>query len=160
MKTFHRETLLASLIVLSFVHQSFGVVGQAIEVQGTNLVLSWPSLGNESYLIQYRPTLDPSTPWQQLTNVYPANSTNRTTFVIPCCVLADLASGSGMMSYSGGTSGGAALMMDSIGQFQPAGPKLWAVPADGSGAAVPLALYSQLQLIKSGAVKFRGYFNI
>ena len=45
------------------------VEGQALQIQGTNLVLSWPSPGGyQQYLIQYRQTLDPSTPWTQLTN--------------------------------------------------------------------------------------------
>ena len=68
---------------------SFGIVGLGIERQCANIVLSWPSTGNEHYLIQFRPTLDPSTPWTNLTNNYPANSTNRTTYtvynVVPPC---------------------------------------------------------------------------
>ena len=141
MKTFAKRVLGALALLLASINNSFAVFDQALQVQGTNLVLSWPSTGKEIYLIQYRPTLDPGTPWQTLTNDYPANSTNRTTYVIPCCALVGLAGGSGMMSFSSNASGGSSLMMDSIGQFKAAGPKLWAMSADGTGAAVPLALY-------------------
>ncbi|MDQ6632907.1 MAG: hypothetical protein M3Y82_14320 [Verrucomicrobiota bacterium] len=74
-------------LILSFAIPSFAVVDQRLEIQGANLVLSWPSSGNEYYLIQHRTTLDTNTPWTTLTNNYPANSTNRTTFIIPCCLL-------------------------------------------------------------------------
>jgi len=136
MKTLKR-VILAALFLTSFVGQSFAVVDQAIVVQQeTNLVLSWPSLGNEYYLVQYRPTLDESTPWLNLTNAYRANSTNRTTYIIPCCALVELA-GTNLMSMMGG--GGESLMMQSA--FDPDAPSLWAMPADGSGSPVPLAIY-------------------
>jgi hypothetical protein len=42
---------------------SQAITNKMIAISGTNIVLSWPSLGYESYLIQYRTTLDDSTPW-------------------------------------------------------------------------------------------------
>ena len=47
-----------ALLLLASV-RTFGVVDQAIQVQGTNLVLSLPSTGNEYYMIQYWPNLQP-----------------------------------------------------------------------------------------------------
>ena len=138
MKILPRAIFLAALIQFFFVGHSFGVVDQSIQVQGTNLVLSWPSLGYESYLIQYRPTLDPPTPCQELTNAYPANSTNRSTFTIPCCALVALGGGSSMMSLSGGGSSRAATH---VVESKVADLRLWAAPADGSGVAIPLVLY-------------------
>ena len=105
MKTINQGIVGTFAILLASVFPSFGVVDQALEVRGTNLVLSWPSSGNEYYLIQYRPSVAPGTPWVQLTNCYHANSTNRTTFIIPCCVLNALgggSGGSGMRAASGG----------------------------------------------------------
>lgn len=61
---------------------SFGVGGLGIEVQGTNIVLSWPSKGYEIYLIQSLTNLGSGDPWSCVTNAYPANSTNRTTFTV------------------------------------------------------------------------------
>src|SRR5438309_1403722 len=73
----------AVLLFLASAVQTFAVFDQSLKVsQGTNLVLSWPSLGYEQYLIQYRPDLNDGTPWTQLTNNCPANSTNRTTYTI------------------------------------------------------------------------------
>jgi hypothetical protein len=123
-----------ALLLLS-THPALGVVDQGLEIQGTNLVLSWPSLGGyQEYMIQYRPTLDPSTPWTVLTNNYFANSTNRTT----CTLLGVVpqapseAGGGGGNSDSPRSPMGAALA-------QPTEPM--ATPANGTGSIVPLALY-------------------
>src|ERR1017187_7076066 len=73
------------LIIVAFLVSGFAshaITNTAIAVSGTNIVLSWPSYGYEIYLVQYRQTLDPSDSWSALTNAYPANSTNRTTFTI------------------------------------------------------------------------------
>lgn len=111
------------------------VVDQALQIQGTNLVLSWPSPGgSQQYLIQYRQTLDAATPWTDLTNNYPANSTNRTTYTIYGAV---------PPPPSGGGSG----LLDtnpppspmSAATLQPTEPM--AARADGTGSIVPLALY-------------------
>lgn len=52
------------------------VVGQ------TNVLLSWPSVTTETYIIQYRPSWDDTTPWTSLETVFPANQTsNRTVYV-------------------------------------------------------------------------------
>jgi hypothetical protein len=74
-------TIGASFLLASSL-QTSAIVGLGIDKDGTNIVISWPSLGYEHYLIQYRPTLDPGTPWENLNNNYPANSTNRTTFTL------------------------------------------------------------------------------
>jgi hypothetical protein len=137
MNTLKRAALFVTVAITLSAPQAFGVVDQAITIQDTNLVLSWPSLGHESYLVQYRPTLDETTPWQNLTNAFPANSTNRTTYVIPCCTLVELA-GTNLMSMM---SGGSESMMMASSFFDPDAPELWAMPADGSGSPVPLAIY-------------------
>jgi len=61
---------------------SFAITNTTVSVSGTNLVLSWPSYGYESYLIQYRQTLSPTDSWSTVTNAFPANGTNRTKFYI------------------------------------------------------------------------------
>ena len=58
---------------------SHAITNSAIAVSGTNIVLSWPFYGYESYLVQYRQTLNSTDSWSVLTNAYHANSTNRTT---------------------------------------------------------------------------------
>lgn len=110
------------------------VVDQRLELAGTNLVLSWPSTGNEQYMIEYRPVLTTNVQWLHLTNGYPANGTNRSTYTIPCCALVELA---GTNAYFASSSS------FSLASSATTSPALWAVPADGSGAAVPLAIYPQ-----------------
>jgi hypothetical protein len=60
------------------------IEGLQLSLQCSNVVLSWPSIAGQNYIIQYRPTLDPSTPWQTLTNSYPGDwTTNITVLFIP-----------------------------------------------------------------------------
>jgi hypothetical protein len=80
---------------------SYAITNTAIAASGTNVVLSWPSFGYENYLIQYRQTLSTTDSWSSVTNAYPANSTNRTTFTIA----ANMPTG----SFSGGTNGGGSI---------------------------------------------------
>ena len=136
MKTIKCVAILCLLTAASTI-KTFAVVDQTLQIQGTNLVLSWPSLGYEYYMIEYRLTLDPSTPWIQLVNNYPANSTNRTTYIIPCCTLNEL------MTNMGAFSGGGGFMATSaaVDSSDSSGTELWAYPKDGSGDPAPLALY-------------------
>ena len=115
----------AALLVLAAPFQTLGIVGLGIERQGTNIVISWPSQGHEYYLIQYRPTLDPATPWLNLTNNYPANSTNRTTFTI--------------YGVAGAPSGGTGESVVSGEKSAPALPMV--LPEDGKTQPVPLEIY-------------------
>lgn len=109
---------------------SSAITNTAIAVSGTNIILSWPSFGYESYLVQYRQTLDPSDSWSALTNAYHANSTNRTTLTLRGAVTAP------------GGGGGQFMMMSSsmnVLSLMASGPL--AIPLDGSGGGVPVAIY-------------------
>jgi hypothetical protein len=44
-------TIIGLLALFASVSQMHAVVGQFLQVQGTNLVLSWPSLGYEEYMV-------------------------------------------------------------------------------------------------------------
>jgi hypothetical protein len=61
-----------------FTLQTLAIEGLKISVQSTNAVLSWPSTNIETYIAQYRKTLDVSSSWVTLTNYFPA-ATNATT---------------------------------------------------------------------------------
>ena len=88
-------TLLASALQLRAIEQL------SIKVQGTNVVLTWPSETNEIYIIEYRPSLDPSTPWTGLESIYPAaQATNHTSYVHLNVVVIP------MQSSGGGVTGG------------------------------------------------------
>ncbi|HWD94388.1 MAG TPA: hypothetical protein VG938_18800 [Verrucomicrobiae bacterium] len=128
-----KGTVLALIISVIFAIQSLAVVDQAIEVEGTNIVLSWPSQGYEYYMIQYWPDLQ--SPPIQLTNGVPANSTNRTTFVIPCCTMAAL--GGGDSTNSGGNLFPGLPLSESMSEES--GSELWVVQSDGS--ELPFNLY-------------------
>jgi len=132
-----KTSLILSAALLASAFSAPAITNTTIAVSSTNLVLSWPSHGYESYLIQYRQTLDPTDAWSTLANAYPANSTNRTTFTIYGAVPPPNTNGG-----SGGGGGGlppAPAGMMRAGSSTTSEPM--AMPADGSGAAVPLALY-------------------
>lgn len=104
--------------------QSNAIVGIGIEKDCTNVVISWPSQGYEHYLVQHRATLAAETPWTNLTNNYPANSTNRTTFTV--FAVAAPCDGGGESLMDGGESGI---------------PFPLLVTKDGSKQAMPLGIF-------------------
>jgi hypothetical protein len=129
MKTTKKLALLAVLLVSGFT--SHAITNTAIAVSGTNIVLSWPSYGYESYLVQFRQTLDPSDSWSVLTNAYRANSTNCTTLTLPGVVPGT--SGSSAAMAAGGNACSMSLATETTGPL--------VAPTDGSSGGVPLALY-------------------
>jgi hypothetical protein len=135
MKTTKKLVLFAVLLVSGFT--SHAITNTAIAVSGTNIVLSWPSYGYEIYLVQYRQTLDLSDSWSALTNAYPANSTNRTTFTIFGVVPLQGSSGSSFSSGTGSPSGPNFSRSSTMAMTT----EPLAVPVDGSGDAVPAAIY-------------------
>ncbi|MEI7728906.1 MAG: hypothetical protein WCO56_05015 [Verrucomicrobiota bacterium] len=58
------------------------IPGLQLAVQGTNVLLAWPSVEGQTYIVQYRRTLGTNTPWQTLTNGFPAaTETNWTSWL-------------------------------------------------------------------------------
>lgn len=103
-------------------------------------MLSWPSIAGQNYIVQYRATLDPSTPWQTLTNSYPADWTTNITFFVHSNVVQYPSCGcSGSSSFAATTLSEAESDSTYLTAAEPAAPM--AMPADGSGSAVPLVLY-------------------
>ena len=127
----------AAFLTLSGATRCLAMIGNAtIAIENTNVVISWPSEGYEYYLIQSRPSLDPSTPWTTLTNLYPANGTNDTTFTIPG-VVAPPASGG-----EGGGSGDPPSPLESTGQqWELTSSIPMVMQKGGAGSPVPLNLY-------------------
>jgi hypothetical protein len=69
-------------LLLTSTVQTHAIEGLNLSLQRSNVVLSWPSQEWENYIVQYRPTLDPSTPWQTLTSSLPADLGTNLTFFI------------------------------------------------------------------------------
>lgn len=104
---------LASLLLATNV--SYAIEGLKLTIHCPDVGLSWPSVTGEMYIVQYRPTLDPITPWQTLTNSLPARTgTNTTLFVHSNRV--DCPSGQtfGMMRSANGGDSSAALAAVSL----------------------------------------------
>jgi hypothetical protein len=80
MKT--RSVLLMVMTVLATAVPGSAIENLRLSLQGSNVVLSWPSLTNQAFYIQYVPNLNPGTPWTTLAANYPAaQGTNWTSFV-------------------------------------------------------------------------------
>ena len=140
MKTTMRVILAAGIFLLASATQSHAIEGLRISVQCPDVILGWPSNPGENYIVQWRSTLDPSTPWATLTNSLPADwTTNWTIFVHSNQV--QCASG-GTNGYSGSGEGSppapgdAATATSSSLVSQPMVRR-----ADGSGSTVPLCIY-------------------
>lgn len=61
------------LFLVSLV-QTFAIEGLKLSLQCSNVVLSWPSMEGETYIVQYRPTLRANDPWRTLTSSLPAGT--------------------------------------------------------------------------------------
>ena len=118
-----------------FTFQTFAIEGLQVSVQATNVVLSWPSDPSETYIVQYRNTLNATDSWQTLADYYPAfSNTNQTTFVHSNQL-------SFSTSFNENSSESALLGSAAVMRMQSLPPVPLAMPADGSGAGVPISIY-------------------
>ena len=79
MKT--KASLLFALLTFLGWSHLLAIENLRISVVGSNVVLSWPSLTNESFIVQHRATLNTNTPWVMLATNHQAKlATNWTTF--------------------------------------------------------------------------------
>jgi hypothetical protein len=110
------------------------IEGLKISVQGSNVVLSWPSTNIETYLVRYRPDLSTNSTWTNLADFYPASSSNITFFVQSNIVQYPLV-------FGGGTNdgGGSPPSPDSDTTSGPSVPMV--MSTNGTGEAAPLAIY-------------------
>ncbi len=81
MKTITQIIIGAVVLLFASVVHSFAIEGLQVSVPSTNAVLSWPSDPSETYIVQYRNTLNATDSWTTLTDYFPASSTNITFFI-------------------------------------------------------------------------------
>jgi hypothetical protein len=135
MKTTNRILLTLAIFVSAV--QAYAIEGLKLSVQCSDVVLHWPSTEGKNYIVQYRPTLDPSTPWQTLTSALPAaTGTNVTYFVHSNIVLYPVCDGGSFSMMMSGSSGSEDTLTE-----EPSVPM--AKLADGSGSPAPVSLYPQ-----------------
>ena len=73
--------VISSIILAAFTSEfqtSFAIEGLQIQVQCPNVVLSWPSVPGEVYIVRYQPAI--GVPWTNLTTSLSAASGSTTTF--------------------------------------------------------------------------------
>lgn len=136
MKSIKHKIIGAVAVIFTSAAHTLAIEGLNLSLQCSNVVLSWPSTNDEIYIVQYRPTLDPSTPWQTLTSSLPADlGTNLTFFVHSNIVQNPNCSGS--LAGMGENAAGSALLKGGA----PRPPEPLAMRAGGSSRPVPLRLY-------------------
>ena len=104
-----RLGLFAAFVSLHLVTTTaHAIEGLKLKIVCPHVVLFWPSIEGENYIVQYRETLGTNTPWLTLTNYLPAESgTNTTTFTHSNRVDCPVGQVFGMMRMA---SGGSAMM--------------------------------------------------
>ncbi len=76
------RTRLLTLALIASTTAALAIEGLKLTIRCPDVVLSWPSTNDETYIVQYRPTLDTNSTWATLTNFFPAKvGTNITMFV-------------------------------------------------------------------------------
>ena len=129
-------------VALSFASaiHTYAIEGLKISVPSTNVVLSWPSDPSETYIIQYRNTLSATDSWTTLADYYPADSSTNITFFVDSNPVQYGSSASGGSSFAAMTTAANGMSLaTSAAETPPPAPMV--IPANGSGGAVPLALY-------------------
>jgi hypothetical protein len=122
-----RAFTFASTILLASSTHLIAIEGLKIAVRCPDVILGWPSAAGETYIVQYRPTLDDSASWLMLTNSLPAtDNTNWTVFVHSNQVQCPAFGSMSLPSISAQTS---------------LPPVPLAFPVDGSGSPAPLNIY-------------------
>ncbi|HEU5069477.1 MAG TPA: hypothetical protein VFV96_03580 [Verrucomicrobiae bacterium] len=127
----------ACLLFATAVH-TYAIEGLKLSLQCSNVVLTWPSLDGETYIVQYCPTLDTNSSWKTLTNFMPAEvGMTNTTFVHSNAVIMAVHDGGGSFAaMSSGQSSSMALAVESDTPSEP-----MAFPTNGIGSGVPLQLF-------------------
>ncbi len=88
MKTTPKAVLAALTLLLLSLQSGHAVNGVQLSIQGNDVHLQWQSQPGEVFIIGYRPTLDPGTPWTFLETAYAAGSSGtETTYVHPDVVV-------------------------------------------------------------------------
>ncbi len=129
-------------LLLTLAVQSFAIQGLELSVQCSNVVLTWPSVAGsgDTYVVRRRPDLSANSTWTVLTSSFPAaTDTNLTVFIDYGVVTNTHCDGGGgsFASMAGSGGGYTPLVITASTAF--ACPM--AMPVNGPGDAVPLALY-------------------
>ena len=143
METITRKSLLLACLLISST-SAMAIECLDLSLQCSNVVLHWPSVEGETYIVQYRPNLETNATWQTLTNSLPADAgTNLTVFVHPN-VVQNPNCGGGGGSYAATAGGGGFDSMVAASEIETTAPEPdlpMVMPADSTGDPVPLILY-------------------
>ncbi len=93
------KTKLIALVLSVLATFHAAAVPVKINIQGSNIVVRWPSQNSQQFIIGYRAALDAAHPWTILRTNYPASTSNETVFIMTNVVP--------LQNFGGGGGGGA-----------------------------------------------------
>ena len=138
----NKSRAIATAVCLLFataVH-TYAIEGLQLFLQCSNVVLTWPSVEGETYIVQYRPTLDTNSTWETLASSLPAEiGMTNTTFVHSNAVIMAVCDGGGSfatMSYGGNETSLTATIVEDDTPTEPV-----VISTNGVGSPVPLRLF-------------------
>ena len=138
-----KQAVIAAALFLAATVPTIAIEGLKIAVVCPDVWLSWPSVewSGETYIVQYRETLDTNSQWITLTNALPAETgTNMTTFVHSNQVDCPPGQIFGMMSSGGGS--GELTSLDSASEQEDSKPtEPMIMPKDESSPPTPLQIF-------------------
>ena len=140
MKTTIRSRAIATAACLLFATavQPYAIEGLHLSLQCSNVVLTWPSVEGETYIVQYIPALDTNSAWETLTSSLPAEvGATNTTFVHSNAVIMAVCDGGG--SFAAMSSGESSSLALAAEDERP--PEPMVISTNGTGQATPLQLY-------------------
>jgi hypothetical protein len=139
MKTIAKTITVGVVMCLLFTFRAVAIEGLQLSLQCSNVVLSWPSVEGETYIIECRPTLDANSSWQRLASDLPAEiGTSTTAFVHSNAVQYPNCEGGSFAAMSFGEGESTAL----VAAVEDDTPTVaTAIPTNGVGDAVPLELF-------------------
>lgn len=102
MKTIRQTIVVGIAMMLLFALRTFAIEGLKVSVQSSNAVLSWPSTNDETFIVQYRPTMNSTSTWLMVTSSLPADAVSNLTFFVHAGSVQYPPPGSGSSTNGGG----------------------------------------------------------
>lgn len=101
-----RAIIVAATLWLASAVLSSAIEGIHLSVQSSNVVLSWPSATNETYIVQSIQALGTTDTWSTLTDSFPADLSSNTTVFIASNAVRSPVETTNFFSGSGTNGGG------------------------------------------------------
>ncbi len=80
MKNSNLSLIVVLMVLLRSAPSGHAIQGTGISIQGADVILNWPSVEGQRYVVRYSPVMNDNPPWVVLQHVPGAVGTNRTSY--------------------------------------------------------------------------------